>query len=172
MWKKFAVLFVLFVGSIVLLPNSTALAAPEMKVSVSAGFDGKAKYGRGGLIIITIENSGSAFSGDLVIDLPYSYSIGTGEAIPLDIGAGESKTVSLIVPRMNDYGGMYGRSPKSIFLYEGGWEKGKEIEHKGTQYITTSLYHDDSKFVVQFTDNVDRTEIRTGIYICERAGTC
>lgn len=156
MWKKFAVFLVLLIAAVAFLPNATALAAPEMKVSVSAGLDGKARYGRGAPIIITIDNNGSAFSGDLVIDVPYSYAIGAGQAIPLDIGAGESKTVSIVVPRMNDYGGMYGMNPKSIFLYEGGWEKGKEIEHKGSQQITTSLYHDDSKFIVQFTDNVDR----------------
>ena len=47
MWKKFAVFLVLLIGSIVFIPEVNALAAPELKVSVSAGIDGKAKEGKG-----------------------------------------------------------------------------------------------------------------------------
>ena len=110
MWKKWMVYLVLLIGAFAFLPNATALAAPELKVSISVGIDGKAKYGKGAPVSITIENSGSAFSGDLVVEIPYSYSLGTGEAIPLDIGAGETKTVSLIAQRMGNSGGMYGPS--------------------------------------------------------------
>ncbi len=132
MWKKWMVYLVLLIGTFAFLPNATALAAPELKVSISVGIDGKAKYGEGAPVSITIENSGSAFSGDLVVEIPYSYSLGTGEAIPLDIGAGETKTVSLIAQRMGNSGGMYGPSnTKTIFLFEGGWQKGKELDIKG-----------------------------------------
>ena len=157
MWKKWMVYLVLLIGAFAFLPNATALAAPELKVSISVGIDGKAKYGEGAPVSITIENSGSAFSGDLVVEIPYSYSLGTGEAIPLDIGAGETKTVSLIAQRMGNSGGMYGPSmPKTIFLFEGGWQKGKELEHKGAQQITATLHNEDAVFTVLFTDNIDR----------------
>lgn len=155
-WKKFAVFVFVLMATIVFVPTATALAAPELKVSVSAGLDGKVKYGKGAPVTITVENSGTAFSGDLVIDIPYSYSMGAGEAIPLDIGAGETKTVSFTIQRMDD-NGRYGVSNlKTIFLYEGGWKKGKEIEHKGAQQITTSMFYEDSRFTVLFTENVDR----------------
>ncbi len=158
MWRKFAVFLVLLIGSIVFIPESSALAAPDLKVNVSAGIDGKAKEGKGAPIIIVIENSGTAFSGDLVIDVPNYFTTGSGEAIPLDIGAGETKTISLVIPNMTDMSNMYGgmSNTKTIFLYEGGWEKGKEIVHKGAQKVTTTLFYDDSKFIVTFTDNPDR----------------
>jgi len=158
MWRKFAVFLILLIVSIVFIPEVNALAAPNLKVSVSAGIDGKAKEGKGAPVEIVIENSGTAFSGDLVIDVPSYYTIGSGEAIPLDIGAGETKTISLIIPNMIDMNNMYGgmANTKTIFLYEGGWEKGKEIVHKGAQKITTTMYYDDSKFIVTFTDNPDR----------------
>ena len=54
------------------------------------------------LLVITIENSGTPFSGDLVIDVQESYNLGMGRAIPLDIGSGETKTVSLILPNIDD----------------------------------------------------------------------
>lgn len=78
MWKKWMVYLVLLIGAFAFLPNATALAAPELKVSISVGIDGKAKYGEGAPVSITIENSGSAFSGDLVVEIPYSYFIGNG----------------------------------------------------------------------------------------------
>ena len=83
MWKKMMVFIVLFVGSLAILPDMQASAAPALKVDVTAGMDGKAKYGKGAPVSITVENTGSAFSGDLVIDIPYSYSMGTGKADPV-----------------------------------------------------------------------------------------
>ncbi len=157
MWKRLAVFVVLLMGSIFFIPTASALSAPDVKVSVKVGIDGKAKYGRGAPLTITLENKGTAFSGDLVIDIPYTYSMGAGEAISLDIGAGETKTVSLVIPKVNDFAGMSGSpTTKMIFLYEGGWENGQEIEHKGAQQLTTSLFHDDTKFAILLSDNVDR----------------
>ena len=45
---------------------------------------------------------------------------------------------------------------KTIFLYEGGWRKGKEMAHKGAQEITATLYSDDTKIMALLTDNIDR----------------
>lgn len=157
MWKKFAVFVCVLMATIVFVPTATALAAPELKVSVAIGLDGKAKYGKGAPVTLTIENTGTAFNGDMVIDMEYTYSMGAGQAFPLEIGAGETKTVSFINGKMNDNGNSFGAySTKSIYFYEGGWQKGKEIEHKGSQTIPTTLQSVDNKFAVQFTDNVDR----------------
>ncbi len=158
MWKKIMVFLVLFVGTIVFIPAVNALAAPDLKVSVSAGIDGKAKEGKGAPLVIVIENSGTAFSGDLVIDVPNDYMTGSGEAIHLDIGAGETKTMSLVIPNMTNMINMSGGMPnaKTIFVYEGGWEKGKEIVHKGAQKLTGTLFYNESKFIVTFSNNPDR----------------
>lgn len=128
MRKKFAVFLFLLIGSIAFNSTVHALAAPDLKVSVSAGIDGKAKEGKGAPLKIIVENNGTAFSGDLVIDIPDSYRTGSGEAIPLDIGPGETKTISLVIPKMTDIGGMNGMSTtKTIYLYEGDGQKEKKL---------------------------------------------
>lgn len=164
MWKKITLFVVLLIITLPFLPAVEASAAPALEVDVTAGLDGKAKYGKGAPINITIENMGSAFSGDLVIDLPFSYSMGTGKAIPLDIGAGETKTVSIVVQKMTDARGMYGTSnPKTIFLYEGGWKDGKELDHTGAQQLTTTLYNEDTKIMALLTNNIDRLRAINGV---------
>ncbi|HEX5563999.1 MAG TPA: hypothetical protein VFX34_03485, partial [Sporosarcina sp.] len=132
MWKKqWGIIIAIFVFCL-FVPAIHASAAPELKVKVTAGFDGKAKFGKGAPISVEIENSGSsAFTGDMVIDTQQSYESGIGEVFPLDIAAGETKTVTFINQKMFDFN-MYGMNSKSIFFYEGGWKKGKEINHKGT----------------------------------------
>ncbi|MCG7342704.1 cupredoxin domain-containing protein [Sporosarcina sp. ACRSL] len=163
MWKKqlgFVIaIFVVFL----LLPAAHASAAPELRAKVSAGFDGKAKFGKGGPITVEIENNGtSAFIGDMVIDTQQSYESGVGEVFPIEIAAGETKTITFINPKMFDFN-MYGMNTKSIFFYEGGWKKGKEIEHKGAQQITVAMYHDDTKIITAFTDNIDRLSAVKGV---------
>lgn len=163
MWKKqWGIIFAIFVLCL-FVPAIHASAAPELKVKVTAGFDGKAKFGKGAPITVEIENNGtSAFTGDMVIDTQQSYESGVGEVFPLDIQAGETKTVTFINQKMFDFN-MYGMNAKSIFFYEGGWKKGKEIDHKGTQQITVAMYHDDTKIMTAFTSNIDRLSALKGM---------
>ena len=152
--KVFAWLFILL-AVVFTLPGANALAAPDITVSVSTGFDGKSKLGKGAPVLLTIENNGSPFSGDLVIDMDDSYNMGAGRAIPLDIESGETKTVSFTIARA-DNGHGFSSNLKRIFLYEGGWKKGEEISHRGAQQLNTSSYPDDSAFLLLFTNNADR----------------
>jgi hypothetical protein len=141
-----------------LLPTVKVHAAPDLKVDISVGFDDKAKYGKGAPLTVTIVNTGSDFVGDLVLDLYESYSMGEGQVIPLSLPSGETKVVSLIIPRMEDTSNIHSGSPttKSVYFYENGWKSGKEIPHKGAQKISSTLFYDDSKFLVTFTENIDR----------------
>lgn len=165
MMKKVIGFLFAFLVVVIFIPEVTALAAPNLKVSVKAGIDGKVKSGRGGPIAVTIENTGTSFSGDLVIDVLESYDRGTGRAIALELESGETKTVSFIVNDMDGLSGMYGSTnTKSIYFYEGGWEKGKEIAHKGAQVMTAFLLEDD-KIIVTFTNNKDRLASLKGIEI-------
>lgn len=158
MWKRVAVCLTVFIGGLLSLPSAMAMAAPALKVEAVAGFEGKAKYGKGAPLSITVENSGtSAFQGDLVIDVPFSYQTGSGVAIPLDLDAGETFSSTIAIPAVNDPGQSFGQgTAKSIFLYEGGWKKGKEIPHKGAQFITTSLVGEESRLILPMTNHVDR----------------
>ncbi|KXH79825.1 hypothetical protein [Sporosarcina sp. HYO08] len=155
MRKKIALLCTVIFTLLALLPFQTAQAAgPDLKVKITTGLDGKVKYGKGAHLILTIENNGASFNGDLVLDISSSYRVGNGEAIPLTIDSGETKTLSVIVPSISDH--HYGMQSKSIYFYEGGWEKGKEIAHKGAQQFTTSMFYGDTKFLVAFTNQPDR----------------
>lgn len=171
MWKKqWGIMIALFVFCL-FVPVIHASAAPELKVKVTAGFDGKAKFGKGAPITVEIENNGtSAFSGDMIIDTQQSYESGIGEVFPVDIQAGEKKTVTYINPKMFDYN-MYGMNTKSIFFYEGGWKNGKEIDHKGTQQVTVAMYHDDTKIMTIFTDNMDRLSALKGMRLTNYPST-
>lgn len=163
MWKKQLGIIFTLMALFLFLPTIHAMAAPELKVKVTAGFDGKAKYGKGAPITIEIENSGtSSFSGDLIIDTQQSYESGVGEVFPVNIGAGETKKVTFINSKMFDFN-MYGANTKSIFFYEGGWKQGKEIPHKGSQQITVAMYHEDTKIITAFTDNIDRLSALKGM---------
>ncbi|MCM3638035.1 hypothetical protein M3152_09875 [Sporosarcina luteola] len=163
MWKKQWGIILAIVAFCLFVPEIHASAAPELKVKVTAGFDGKAKYGKGAPITVEVENNGTtAFTGDMVIDTQQSYESGVGEVFPVDIQAGETKTVTFINQKMFDFN-MYGMNAKSIFFYEGGWRKGKEIDHKGTQQITVAMYHDDTKIMTAFTDNIDRLSALKGM---------
>lgn len=171
MWKKqWGIIIAVFVFCL-FVPAIHASAAPELKVKVNAGFDGKAKFGKGAPITVEIENNGtSAFTGDMVIDTQQSYESGIGEVFPMDIPAGETKTVTFINQKMFDFN-MHGMNAKSIFFYEGGWKKGKEIDHKGTQQITVAMYHDDTKIITAFTDNIDRLSALKGMRLTNYPST-
>lgn len=157
MMKKISAWLVLMLAAVVIFPGVTTFAVADLKVSVSTGLDGKTKYGKGAPVTITVENNGTPFSGDIVIDVQESYSLGSGHAIPFDIGTGETKTVTLTLPAIDDRY-MYGSAmTKRIYLYEGGWKKGKEVAYKGSGQITSgSSFSFDSPFVATFTTNVDR----------------
>ncbi|MFS0574423.1 hypothetical protein AB1K83_02180 [Sporosarcina sp. 179-K 3D1 HS] len=158
MWKRVAVCLAVFIGGLLSLPSMMAMAAPSMEVKAVVGFEGKAKYGKGAPLSITVENSGtSPFQGDLVIDVPFNHQTGNGVAIPLHLDAGETYSTTIVIPAVNDWGNFAGQGrAKSIFLYEGGWKKGKEILHKGAQFITTSLVGEETRIILPLTDNIDR----------------
>ena len=67
--KKFVMVISALIYLFYINTNIKALAAPELNVKVTTGFNGKAKYGKGLPITLTVENKGDAFSGDIVLDL-------------------------------------------------------------------------------------------------------
>src|SRR4051794_11144324 len=93
--KKFMMVISALMIYFILSPSIEALAAPELNVKVTTGFNGKAKYGEGLPISLTVENKGDAFSGDIVLDLAESYNLGNAQSIPFEIGAGETKTIQI-----------------------------------------------------------------------------
>lgn len=150
----------LFVFSVLILssliPFEEVLAAPQLDVKATAGFQNKVKYGEGLPLTITVVNSGDEFSGDLVIDYSESYRVGSAKAIPFTIGKGETKTLNLALPGLSDEYSHSGSSYQMFYFYEGGWETGKDIEYKGNKAVRPNTYGPNSNFLLTLTESADR----------------
>ncbi|MEK4484937.1 hypothetical protein MHH81_04970 [Psychrobacillus sp. FSL H8-0484] len=146
-----------------LLPTIEASAAPNLQVKANAGFNGKAKYGKGFPITITVENKGDAFSGDIVLDILESYNLGNAQATPFEIGAGETKTIQVAASGMSEDYMYQGSTFQMIHFYEGGWEKGKSIDFKGTKNLRVSFNDPSSIFYLSFTNSADRLKVLSQI---------
>ena len=156
--QKLALAFIALFIFIHLMPVS-ASAEPNLQVKLTAGVNGKAKYGKGLPITITVENTGDAFSGDIVLDVLESYNLGSGQVIPFDIAAGETKTIQLSLAGLGeDY--MYNNNNnQSIHFYEGGWEKGKSIKYKGTKNLRATFSDPSTIFYMTLTESADRLNV-------------
>lgn len=140
-----------------------ASAAPSLKVKTTLGFDGKAKYGEGLPITITVENSGDAFSGDIVLDMFESYSLGNGQAIPFEIGANETKSVQIATSGLSDDYLYSNSNTKLVHFYEGGWEKGKSIDYKGSKNLKVNFMDPSTTFYLTLTNSADRLTVLNGL---------
>lgn len=141
--------------SLFIVPQ-VSLAAPQITVDSSAGFQNKVKYEKGLPLQFTVANQGSAFSGDLVISYSETYNLGAGLAIPLELAEGESKTLQIASSGLSDMYNTGGPGDQSIFLFEGGWEEGESIAFKGAKTLQPSYYSPMTMFVASLTDNQDR----------------
>ncbi|WJY28888.1 hypothetical protein [Sporosarcina trichiuri] len=140
-----------------IVPAGRASAAPDLSISVQAGLDNKTKMGEGAQLFITVENKGSLFTGDLILDTASGQSSGVGQAIPVTVGEGEKQTVSMVVDSLEDPQ-TYTGSPakKNIFLFENGWRNGKEVAHSGTQMVSSASYPPETLFIAGLGENIDR----------------
>ncbi|MDN3437592.1 hypothetical protein QMA04_05780 [Planococcus sp. APC 3900] len=146
--------FALFI-SLFIVPQVT-LAAPQITVDSSAGFQNKVKYEKGLPLQFTVTNQGSAFSGDLVLSYSETYNLGAGLAMPIELAEGESKTLQIASSGLSDMYYTGGPGDQNIFVFEGGWEDGKSIAFKGAKMVQPSYYSPMTLFVATLTDNPDR----------------
>ncbi|MBD7907288.1 hypothetical protein [Sporosarcina gallistercoris] len=170
LWKPFA-MFVVLVGITFLWPMTTTFAAPDLHVSVKTGLDQKTKDGKGAPVVFTIENKGTAFAGDLIVNTTSSQEGGVGQSTEVAIGEGEKQTVTMIVDSIQDPM-MYGNPvKKNIFFYENGWRSGEEITHSGTQLISSSIFPEQALFIAALSDNIDRLSSLKDLYLKGKEGT-
>ncbi|MET3575793.1 hypothetical protein [Bhargavaea ullalensis] len=149
---KRAFVFAAFGLAVMLLGAVPASAAPSLEVKASGGLDGKAKEGSGFPVQIEIHNSGDPFSGDLILDFHPGYRSGTAEAIPVEVGSGETAVIRTDVEEADSYS----YQENGFRFFEGGWEKGREIKYKGDRYPKLSFYFEDAQFLVALSDSGDR----------------
>lgn len=136
---------------------NSASAAPKLDVNAEAGISNKVKYYTPLPMKVTVTNNGSHFSGDLVIDAAQSHSVGSGLVYPVDIAEGETKTIQLYLNGLSDDYLYSGNQQANLFtFYEGGIEKGKPIEFKGTKVVRPQFHEQEATFIYTLTDNSDR----------------
>lgn len=134
-----------------------ASAAPKLEVKAEIGIANKVKYNTPLPLQLTITNSGTSFSGDLVVDVAESYAVGSGHVYPLDIAEGETKTIQLYLGGLAEDYMYYTSQSKSLFyFYEGGIEEGKLIKYKGSKVANPQFHDQYSTFVYTLTENSDR----------------
>ncbi|WP_422123671.1 hypothetical protein DHX103_02360 [Planococcus sp. X10-3] len=157
MQKRLSIGLIIF--SLFIICNFPMMVSAEADITIDAeaGFENKVKYNRGVPVQITASNSGTAFSGDLILDYSESYNIGAGLTVPLNLAAGETKTFQLSLPGMmdNSYSGS-GAGNQTIFLYEGGWETGRSINFRGSKSLRPNYYNPEILFIAALTENADR----------------
>ncbi|TAA72150.1 hypothetical protein [Planococcus salinarum] len=156
MHKQFSIGLIIF--SVFIFCNFPMIASAEADITIDAeaGFQNKVKYNRGVPVQITASNNGTAFSGDLVLDYSESYNIGAGLTLPLDLAAGESKTLQVSLPGMMDNSYSGGVKNQTIFLYEDGWEEGRSIDFRGSKSLTPNYFNPEVLFIAAMTENADR----------------
>ncbi|KMK76374.1 hypothetical protein [Alkalihalobacillus pseudalcaliphilus] len=138
---KFAIfILILFLIGIFLIPISIAQAEEKasLHIETKAGFDGKITQTGGFPLEVTLSNSGEDLSGELVIHVFPTYQSDANIIIPVDIPAGETRSVLTTIPG-HDSSYYYGATPtKMITFYETSFENGKEVKTSGKATIAGS----------------------------------
>lgn len=139
-----------------IVPITEASASPNLELKASAGYQNKIKYGKGLPLTISVVNTGDEFSGDLLIDYSESYAIGSAKAIPITIGKGETKTLSIALPGLSDDVMSYNSTSQMFYFYEGGWKDGKSISYKGNKSVRPHSFGQETNFFLTLTESADR----------------
>lgn len=155
--RLLAIVASLILLSLFSLPQ-TMLAAPNITVDASAGLQNKVKYEKGLPIQFTLTNNGTPFSGDLVFGYSESYSLGSGLAVPVELAAGETKTIQVASSGLSDMSYTSGPSSQNIFLYEGGWKDGDSIQFNGSKTFKPAYFSPSALFIASLTSNSDRLQ--------------
>ncbi|MGY3717808.1 hypothetical protein ACWE42_20050 [Sutcliffiella cohnii] len=138
------------------LNPTTTNAETNVEVKVEYGVDNKVQKFKGFPVRVQLKNNGEYIKGDLVVFSSPSYNASGSYVVPVEIGAGETKTVELSVKGMNEYFSYYGNTPPNfISFYEGGVEKGKEIKLKGNASAKPRYLGDNRLVVGVLSNNFD-----------------
>ena len=123
-------------------------------MDASIGFEGKIKEGYPTVLKVTITNSGKAFSGDFVADIPLTYSAGAATVIPIEIAAGETKSFSIYLDGISPDLAYNGQT-NHFSLYEGGVEKGKLVKHTGDKGLVIQNISSNAQTMLVLTTRED-----------------
>lgn len=142
--------------------QSAEAASTDIKVSLEEVFGGKVKRGEGFPLRIKMENSGEAFSGNLLISYHPSYNTSGAVTVKVELPAGAAKEYLVSIPGMaEDHPSMYQNIPL-LTLYEGDWQDGKKVSFKGENTLKPKFIDMATEVIGVLSENYDRVkELRT-----------
>ncbi|MGP7817539.1 DUF7408 domain-containing protein [Niallia sp. 01092] len=111
--------------------------ASDLKITTEAGFDGKIGEGKGYPLTITVENTGKAFKGDLLLPNSPSYEMGGSKVLAIDVPANSQKTYTISLSGLNTE-----NSNNAIRLYKGNWQDGVQASFTGVKNIKANFITD------------------------------
>ena len=140
-----------------LLPNSVS-AANTVDIEVEYGVNGKVQMGKGFPMTITLTNQGNDFTGDLVIYSNPNYEVAGNIVLSVELPKGEEKRVQVAIPGYDDrffYQQPNNQQQPYIRLFEGEWEKGKEVILKESKKVNPSFLQENRLVVGVLSDSPD-----------------
>ncbi|MBS4189194.1 hypothetical protein KHA94_03040 [Bacillus sp. FJAT-49705] len=128
----------------------------NINITLEEGFNGKIKMGKGFPLTIKLDNSGEAFSGNLLINFNPSWNTGGAISIKVDLPANNSKTYQISMPGLTeDHPYSYQNIP-TVQLYKGDWRKGKTVKFKGEDKIKPKYIDMNENVIGVLSENFDR----------------
>lgn len=154
-YVKVLVTFVLFL-LVVNFAHPAEAKSVNINVSLDEGFDGKIKRGKGFPLSIKLENSGEAFSGDLLVQYNPSYNTGGAISVHVELPEGSSKTYQVSVPGLTDDSPSSNQNIATVHLYKGSWKKGEAVTFQGDKTLKPRYIDPGEKLIGVLSENYDR----------------
>lgn len=154
----------LFFGLLLHIYTPQAKAAePEIKISIDTGFDGYITRAKAMPMTVHIENKGEAFSGTLLFQFQVDYQFGGSQILKVELPKESKKTYSVSLPGYTDENYNFNGTAlaKTIYLYEGDWKNGKEVDYSGPKILTPKFFDESKDLIGVLSEDYDRlTELR------------
>ncbi|MGE7120510.1 hypothetical protein ACQKIC_09870 [Peribacillus sp. NPDC046944] len=138
-------------------------ADTDIKISIETGFDGYITRAKAMPMTVHIENKGEAFSGTLIFQFQADYDFGGSQILKVELPKESKKTYSVSLPGYTDENYNYNGTAlaKSIYLYEGDWKNGKEVDYSGPKVLAPKFFDESEDLIGVLSENYDRlTELR------------
>lgn len=149
---SFILLFLLFVN----FELSATAESVNIKVTIEEGFDGKVTRGKGFPASIKLENSGPAFSGDLLIQYAPSYNTGGALSVHVELPEGSSKTYLVSIPGLVEDSQPGYQNNSTIHLYKGSWKTGNQVTFQGDKTFKPKYIDPIDQVIGVLSENYDR----------------
>lgn len=155
--KIAALLFVVIIISLGLTGHSSLAANSEITISIEVGIQGKIKSDKGFPLLLTVENKGEDFKGDLLVNFFPNYQSGGAKLVHLEIGKGATKTFPLSLSGYSqDRGPNNTLNNPDLRLYKGSYRDGKEVSFKGHKNLRPRYIDMERLVVGMLSESPDR----------------